>query len=110
MTQWVCKWKPFWVPRGDTFQKAYPEEWEQEDDDQNYIHGEESKNCHRSYSASRTTASEGLHTVEDDGGVPHAKYQLLVAVLPCRNRLGNPLVIPMSQQSSGSIHKLNEVQ
>ena len=24
---WVCQWKPFWIPVGDTFQKAYLEEW-----------------------------------------------------------------------------------
>ena len=26
MTEWVCRWRPFWVPRGDTFQKTYLEE------------------------------------------------------------------------------------
>ena len=58
--------KPFWVPRGDTLQKAYLEEWEQVDDDQGYIRGEESKNRHRSCSIPRTTTSESLHTVKDD--------------------------------------------
>ena len=67
MTKWVCKWKPFWVPRGDTFQKAYLEKWEEEDDDQSDINGEESKNSHRSRSVSRTTAPENLHAVTDDG-------------------------------------------
>ena len=67
MTRWVCRWKPFWVPRGGTFQKAYLDEWEQEDDDQSYIPGEESKYNHRSRSVSRTTASESLQTVKDDG-------------------------------------------
>ena len=54
---WVCKWKPFGVPRGDTFLKPYLEEWEQEDDDPSQIHAEEGKNSHRSRSFSRTTAS-----------------------------------------------------
>ena len=67
MTKWVCRWKPFWVPRGDTFQKAYLEGWEQEDDDQSYFRGEESKNSHRSRSVPRTTTSESLRTVQDDG-------------------------------------------
>ena len=67
MTKWVCKWKPFWVLRGDTFQKAYQEELEQEDDDQSYIPGTESKNSHTSYSAPRTTASENPQTAKDDG-------------------------------------------
>ena len=67
MTKWVCKWKPFWVLRGGTFQKAYLEEWEQEADDQNHVHCEESNSSHKSCSASRTTAAEGLHAVKDDG-------------------------------------------
>ena len=32
MTGWACQWKPFWIPVGDTFQKAYPEEWQLVDD------------------------------------------------------------------------------
>ena len=32
MTGWVCQWKPFWIPVGDTFQKAYLEEWQHVDD------------------------------------------------------------------------------
>ena len=34
MTEWVCRWKPFWVPSGDTFKKAYLEEWERVNDEQ----------------------------------------------------------------------------
>ena len=44
------------------------------------------------------------------GGVPHANYQLLVAVPICRNRLGNLLERQSSQQSSGSTQKLKKVQ
>ena len=32
MTSWVCQWKPFWIPVGDTIQKAYLEEWQRVDD------------------------------------------------------------------------------
>ena len=32
MTGSVCPWKPFWIPVGDTFQKAYLEEWQRVDD------------------------------------------------------------------------------
>ena len=32
MTGWVCQWKPFWIPVGDTFQEAYLEEWQRVDD------------------------------------------------------------------------------
>ena len=32
MTSLVCQWKPFWIPIGDTFQKAYLEEWQRVDD------------------------------------------------------------------------------
>ena len=28
MAEWICRWKPFWIPIGDTFQKAYQEEWQ----------------------------------------------------------------------------------
>ena len=28
MAEWNCRWKPFWIPIGDTFQKAYLEEWQ----------------------------------------------------------------------------------
>ena len=27
MTSWICQWKPFWIPVGDSSQKAYLEEW-----------------------------------------------------------------------------------
>ena len=66
MTKWVCRWEPCWVSRGDTLQKAYLEDWEQVDDDQRYIRGEESKNRHRSCSIPRTTTSESLQTGKDD--------------------------------------------
>ena len=32
MTSWVCQWKLFWIPVGDTLQKAYLEEWQRVDD------------------------------------------------------------------------------
>ena len=27
MSGWVCQWKPFWIPVGETFRKAYLGEW-----------------------------------------------------------------------------------
>ena len=27
MPSWVCQWKPFWIPVGDSFKKAFVEEW-----------------------------------------------------------------------------------
>ena len=27
MFGWVCQWKPFWIPVGESFEKAYLEEW-----------------------------------------------------------------------------------
>ena len=27
MSGWVCQWKPFWITVGESFQKAYLEEW-----------------------------------------------------------------------------------
>ena len=41
MTEWVCRWKPFWIPSGDTFQKAYLEEWEHFNDEQSHVVGED---------------------------------------------------------------------
>ena len=32
MAEWICRWKPFWIPIGDTFQEAYLEEWQLVDD------------------------------------------------------------------------------
>ena len=33
MSGWICRWKPFWIPVGDNFQKAYLEEWLRVGDD-----------------------------------------------------------------------------
>ena len=30
---WVCHWKPFWIPVGESFQRAYLEEWKYMGDD-----------------------------------------------------------------------------
>ena len=27
MPSWVCQWKPFWIPVGESFKKVYLEEW-----------------------------------------------------------------------------------
>ena len=27
MPSWVCQWKPFWIPVGDSFKKEFVEEW-----------------------------------------------------------------------------------
>ena len=27
MPSWACQWKPFWFPVGDSFKKAFVEEW-----------------------------------------------------------------------------------
>ena len=42
VTEWVCRWKPFWIPVGNTFQKAYLEEWQLVDDGSIRDHGENS--------------------------------------------------------------------
>ena len=41
MTDWTCRWKPFWIPTGDTFQKAYLEEWQRIDNEQRRDPGED---------------------------------------------------------------------
>ena len=75
-----------------TFQKAYLEVWEQEDDDQSHIQAEAPELQRlRGYQQLKTRVECRTRT----------NHQLLVAVPLCRNRHGNLLVIPMSQQSSG---------
>ena len=32
MADWICRWKPFRLPVGETFQKGYLEEWQPVDD------------------------------------------------------------------------------
>ena len=27
MPSWVCQWKPFWIPVGESLKKAFLEEW-----------------------------------------------------------------------------------
>ena len=41
----VCQWKPFWIPVGDTIQKAYFEEWLRVGDDIISDFGENSINA-----------------------------------------------------------------
>ena len=103
MTKCVCRWKPFWVPRGDTFRKAYSEEWEQVDDDRGYVPAED-----RSRLMSRTTKSEFYKRLRTTGGAPHVNH--LVTVPPCRNRRGNLLENQTYQQISGSIQELEKAQ
>ena len=42
MPGWVCQWKPFWIPVGFNFQKAYLEEWLHIGDDSTGDPGENS--------------------------------------------------------------------
>ena len=42
MSGWICQWKPFCVPVGDNFQKAYYEEWSRVCDDSTSDPGENS--------------------------------------------------------------------
>ena len=41
MTGWVCQWKPFWTPIGDSFQKSYLEGWIHTGDDSSSTVGEQ---------------------------------------------------------------------
>ena len=61
MTESVCQWKPLWIPRGDTFQKACLEEWERADDEQSHVPGED-----KPHRISRTTESEKSQTAKED--------------------------------------------
>ena len=61
MTEWVCRWNPFWIPSGDTFQKAYLEEWERVNDEQSHAPCEG-----KPHRISRTTESDRLQTARED--------------------------------------------
>ena len=55
MTEWICRWKPFWIPTGDTFQKAYLEAWQRVDDGQKCDPGEDnSQTTPQHYRISKT--------------------------------------------------------
>ena len=41
LTERVCRWKTFWIPSGDTCQKAYLEELEHENDEHSHVSGED---------------------------------------------------------------------
>ena len=41
MAELICRWKPFWIPTGDTFQEAYLEEWQLIDDESKCDPGED---------------------------------------------------------------------
>ena len=41
MSGWICQWKPFLIPVGDSFQKAYLEEWIHMGDDSSRNLGEQ---------------------------------------------------------------------
>ena len=66
MTKWCANGKPFEFLAA-VRSKRHLKEWEQDDVVPSHIHAEESKNSHKSRSSSRTTASESLHAVKDDG-------------------------------------------
>ena len=61
MTDWVCRWKPFWIPSGDTFQKAYLEEWEHVNDEQRHVLVED-----KPHPISRATESAKLQKAGKD--------------------------------------------
>ena len=61
MTEWVCRWKPFWIPSGDTFQKASLEEWKRVDDGQSHVSSED-----KAHRTSRTTESAKLQAAGRD--------------------------------------------
>ena len=44
MTDWTCWDKPFWIQRGEPYQKGYLEEWEKVDVEQNCDSGKD-KSC-----------------------------------------------------------------
>ena len=62
MTEWICWWyKPFWIPRGESFHKGDLEEWEQVVVAQSYASGED-KSC----PTATATKTEGIQKTQED--------------------------------------------
>ena len=62
MAEWICRWKPFWIPFGDTFQKAYLEEWQLVDDGSKRM--TPSKTLHKQFLAPLLPKSYGRQKTE----------------------------------------------
>ena len=63
MSGWVCQWKPFWIPVGDSFKKAFVEEWV-------FISGEPSD-------GQNTVEFPVLHSTDHSDYVPVKKFASL---------------------------------
>ena len=63
MSGWVCQWKPFWIPVGDSFKKAFVEEWV-------FISGEPSD-------GQNTVEFPVLHSFDHSDYVPVKKFASL---------------------------------
>ena len=61
MTEWICWYKPFWIQRGESFQKEYLEEWEKVDVAHSCVSGED-KSC----PTATVTETEGMHQAQED--------------------------------------------
>ena len=61
MTEWICWYKPFWIHRGESYQKVYLEEWEKVDVEQSYVSGED-KSC----LTARFAEAERLQKAQED--------------------------------------------
>ena len=84
MAEWMSRWKRFWIPIGDTFQKAYLDEWHLVDD-----------------GSKRDPVEDSAHTspcASDSSTVPSSMRNLWT---PHRHR------IPLGGEPHASIWKLS---
>ena len=63
MTEWICRWKPFWIPTGGTFQKAFLEEWQRVDDCQKCDPVEDNVRTHSDTTESAKLLKTGVNDV-----------------------------------------------
>ena len=59
--QRICWYKPFWIQRGESYQKEYPEEWEKGDVEQSCVSPED-KSCLTAIFAE----TDRLHKAQED--------------------------------------------
>ena len=61
MIERICWYTPFWIRRGESFQKGYQEEWKKVDVAQSYVSRED-----RSCPTATATKTEGVQKTQED--------------------------------------------
>ena len=105
MTKWICRWKPFWIPHGDTFQKALRNGNRKTIPRDTPVPATTRPTTPRHFRLPKQQRLKAYKDPRMTDGAPHVRYQLLQAVLPYSNRLGNLTRIQTRQRSSQRLQK-----